>query len=252
MIHARFDVPAIALAAIIAVASAQAQTQTASREPTVWDHNGSVMYLVANGSSREIYYQKLRPGMSEAGARSGSLLFRGEVNDGQYLGTAYIFNVHCGPIPFEVKGTILDDDERIVLTGQAPRVGQNCRTYGSYTSNLEFRRSKLNEAAQSQEPLAAAQLPSIGVTKPEVSSRNGGELPSSPTGQHSVRNETPLAAKDSSAGVANPVSTPTAQASVTNETSEAKDLHKYLWGVAFVVMIVWLLIFSIGKILLHL
>ena len=134
---------------------------------------------------------------------------------------------------------------------EAPRVGQNCRTYGSYASNLDFRRSKLNEAAQSQEPLAAAQLPSIGVTKPEVSSRNGDELPSSPT-EHSVKNETPLAAKDSSAGVADAISAPTAQASVTNETSEAKDLHKYLWGAAFAVMIVWLLIFSIGKILLHL
>jgi len=50
MTHAKFGVPAIALAATIAVASAQAQTQTASPEPTVWDHNGSVMYLVANGS----------------------------------------------------------------------------------------------------------------------------------------------------------------------------------------------------------
>ena len=231
---------------------AQPQDTSPPAERTLWDHNGSTIYLVANGSSRELHYQKPRPGMLEAGAHPDDVLFKGEVNDGQYLGTAYIFNVHCGPIPFEVKGTILDDDERIVLTGQAPRVGQNCRTYGSYTSNLEFRRSKPNEAAQSQEPLAAAQLPSIRLTKPEVSSRNGGKLPSSPTGQHSVKNETPLAAKDSSAGVADPISTPTAQASVTNETSEAKDLHKYLWGAAFVVMIVWLLIFSIGKILLHL
>jgi hypothetical protein len=55
------------------------------------------------------------------------------------LETADIFNPHCGPIPFEVKGPILDD-QRIVLTGQAPRVGRNCQTYGSYTSNLEFRR----------------------------------------------------------------------------------------------------------------
>ena len=130
MICARFAVAAIALAAV-AVAlqdaikecctSAQAQTQTVSSEPTVWDHNGSVMYLVANGSSWEIYYQKPRSGMLEAGARPGSLLFRGEVNNGQYLGTAYIFNPHCGPIPYEVKGPIFDD-ERIVLTGQAPRV----------------------------------------------------------------------------------------------------------------------------------
>ena len=80
--------------------------------------------------------------MLDAGARPGSLLFRGEVNNGQYSGTAYIFNLHCGPIPFEVKGPILDDDKRIVLTGEAPRVDRNCRTYGSYTSNLEFRRLK--------------------------------------------------------------------------------------------------------------
>jgi hypothetical protein len=148
--------------------SAQAQTQTASPEPAIWDHNGSVMYLVANGSSREFFYQKPRPGMLEAGARPGSLLFRGEINNGQYLGTAYIFNLHCGPIRFQVKGSVLDDDERIVLTGQAPRVGQDCRPYGSYTSNLEFRRLKLTEAAQSQEALATAQPPAARVSQPEV------------------------------------------------------------------------------------
>jgi hypothetical protein len=57
--------------------SANAQTQTTSPEPAIWDHNGSVMYLVENGSSREFHYQKPRPGMLEAGARPGSLLFRG-------------------------------------------------------------------------------------------------------------------------------------------------------------------------------
>jgi hypothetical protein len=108
------------------------------------------MYLVANGSSREVYYQKPRPGMLDAGARPGSLLFRGEVNNGQYSGTAYIFNLHCGPIPFEVKGPILDDDKRIVLTGEAPRVDRNCRTYGSYMSNLEFRRLKSRHLSKSQ------------------------------------------------------------------------------------------------------
>jgi hypothetical protein len=35
---------------------------------TFWDHNGSVVYLVANGSSREFYYQKPRLGMLDAGA----------------------------------------------------------------------------------------------------------------------------------------------------------------------------------------
>jgi hypothetical protein len=85
---------------------AHAQTQTASPDPANWDHNGSVMYLVKNGSSREFHYQKPRPGMLEAGARPGSLLFRGQFDNGQYFGTAYIFNPHCGQIPFQVKGPV--------------------------------------------------------------------------------------------------------------------------------------------------
>ena len=51
--------------------SAFAQSTNATvttAEPTFWDHNGSVMYLVANGSSREFYYQKPRSGMLEARA----------------------------------------------------------------------------------------------------------------------------------------------------------------------------------------
>ncbi|MGA8692447.1 MAG: hypothetical protein WB689_01135 [Xanthobacteraceae bacterium] len=237
MIHARFAVAAIVANVTIAVGlpevikqwctSAHAQTQTAPPESTIWDHNGSVMYLVVNGSSREIYYQKPRPGMLDAGARPGSVLFRGEVNNGQYLGTAYIFNPHCGPIPFEVKGSILDD-QRIVLTGQAPRVGRNCQTYGSYTSNLEFRRSKPNEAAQSEEPSAAAQLPPVA--KPEVPSMDGDELPSAvaAAAQPSVKNETPVVAgKDSSASVTDPKATsvPTGQPSITSETTGGRGLR---------------------------
>ena len=227
----------VALATEVCCTSAQAQTQAASPEPTLWDHNGSVMYLVANGSSREFYYQKPRPGMLEVGAHPGSFLFQGQINNGQYSGTAYIFNPHCGPIPFEVKGPILDDDERIVLTGQAPRVGRNCRTYGSYTSNLEFRRLNTNEVGQP---------PPIGVSKPEVPSRNGDVS----TAQPSVKNETPVAAKDSSANVTDHKvvpSTRTAQTSVTNEMPGTKDLDKYKWGAAFIVMIVWLLILSFGR-----
>jgi hypothetical protein len=260
MSRAEFAVGAIVLSATLAVglqkaikeARAQAQAQTVPPESTIWDHNGSIMYLVANGSSREFYYQKPRPGMLDAGTRPGSLLFSGQVNEGQYSGTAYIFNSHCGAIPFQVRGAILDNDERIMLTGQAPRVGRNCSPYGSYTSNLEFRRLKPKEAAQSQEPSSAAQSPAIGISKPEAPSRNGGELPGAPTAQPSVKIETPVAATDSSAGVADPkLATPIDQAPVTNETSGAKDLDNYKWGAAFVVMIVWLSIVLFGKILIR-
>src|SRR5215470_7087214 len=180
MIRAELAVTAIALVASSAVASAQAQTQTASAEPTIWDHNGSEMYLVANGQSREFHYQKPRAGMLEVGARPGSLLFRGEIDNGQYSGTAYIFSPHCGQIPFQVKGPISDNDERIILTGQAPRLGRNCRTNESYTSNLEFRRLKPNNGAQSQEQSTAVTAPRVEESKPEVPSTAGDELASVP------------------------------------------------------------------------
>ena len=183
MIRAELAVAAIALISTGAVASAQAQTQTVSPEPTIWDHNGSVVYLVANGQSREFHYQKPRAGMSEVGARPGSLLFRGEIDNGQYSGTAYIFSPHCGPIPFQVKGPILDNDERITLTGQAPRLGRNCRAYDSSTSNLEFRRLKPNDGAQSQEQFTPATAPRVEESKSAVPSTAGSELPSTPTAQ---------------------------------------------------------------------
>jgi hypothetical protein len=144
------------------------------------------MYLVANGPSREFYYQKPRAGMLEVGARPGSLLFRGEIENGEYSGTAYIFSQHCGQIPFQVKGPILDNDERIMLTGQAPRVGRNCRAHESSTSNLEFRRVKPNQGAQSQEQFIAAPASAVEESKPEVPSTDGGQLSSAPTAQPSA------------------------------------------------------------------
>lgn len=133
--------------------SVYAQPQDASppAERTLWDHNGSIMYLIAIGSSRELYYQKPRPGMLEAGARPDDVLFKGEINDGQISGTAYIFNAQCGKVPFRVKGPISDNGGRIVLTGQAPRIGRNCQTSGEYTSTLD---SYLEDFGQDESNLA--------------------------------------------------------------------------------------------------
>jgi hypothetical protein len=91
---------------------------------------------VANGSLREFYYDQPRVGMMEAGARPGSLLFRGRSLEGRYIGTAYTFDSRCGP--YEVSGPILHNYERVVLSGQAPRVGSDCRTRGVINDKLEF------------------------------------------------------------------------------------------------------------------
>ena len=167
-------------------AFAQSTTPAATAaERTFWDHNGSVMYLVANGSSREFYYQKPRPGMLEAGAHPDSLLFRGQIDNGQFSGTAYLFNAHCGQVPFEVKGPVLDNGGRVALTGQAPRVGRNCQASGYYTSTLEFRLLKSTEVEQPPQPSKTGQAPNVEELKPEVPLSDVGEpkLPGAPPAQ---------------------------------------------------------------------
>jgi hypothetical protein len=115
---------------------------------------------------------------------------------------------------------------------------------------LEFRQLKPNEAAQSQAPSTAQPLP-ISVSKRDVPSISSGE--SAPTAQPLIKDEPPVAAKESSAAVTDlkVASIPSGQASVTNETAGAKGLRSYLLGAAFVVMIVWLLIALFGKMLIR-
>ena len=168
-----------------------AQAQPPEEGRTLWDHNGSIMYLVANESSREFYYQKPRPGMLEAGAHPDALLFKGQINDGQISGVAYIFNAQCGQVPFHVKGPALDNGSKIVLTGQAPHVGRNCQTAGEYTSTLEFKLLKTSETAQP--PLATAQKPNVEEPTPEPSPSDAAEdkLSNNPSAQPTRIRQTP-------------------------------------------------------------
>jgi hypothetical protein len=106
---------------------------------TVWNHNGSLVYLEVDGSGRRFYYQQPRPGMAKAGARPGTLLFDGQSIGGNYFGTAYIFNRQCGFFPYSVQGRILDDGSRIKMIGQAPRVDQQCNVTGYLEDTLEFK-----------------------------------------------------------------------------------------------------------------
>ena len=108
-----------------------------SPAPSLWEHNGSLMYLVADGSFREFHYHDPRPAVQNAGARPGSLLFKGRSFNGRYVGVAYIFNRKCGQFAFEVSGPILDDFERVQLQGNAPRVGADCVIRGYVTSTLD-------------------------------------------------------------------------------------------------------------------
>jgi hypothetical protein len=125
--------------AMVAIAVALCTpTRAHAATPTFWEHNGSIVYLEADGAKREFYYQEPRPGLLQAGARPGSLLFSGRAIGNRYLGIAYIFSPQCGKYPYEVSGPILDNYERVVLNGQAPQLGADCRVRGYRQDRLEF------------------------------------------------------------------------------------------------------------------
>jgi hypothetical protein len=103
-----------------------------------WAHNGSTLYLAASGTSRELYYDKPRPGMLAAGAQPGSLLFRGIFTNGSYAGTAFIFSKRCGTLPYQVSGPVTNNYELITLRGQAPVADATCNITKHIPDTLEF------------------------------------------------------------------------------------------------------------------
>ena len=105
---------------------------------TYWLHNGSILCLVADGDRRLFFYDKPRQGMIEAGVRKGDLLFSGLAVGMKYVGTAYVFNSQCRKFEYEVRGDILDNYRRVQLTGQAPRIDDNCNIIGRFPDKLEF------------------------------------------------------------------------------------------------------------------
>jgi hypothetical protein len=148
-----------ALLVVSTSAFAQPKATPAPPEPSLWDHNGSVVSLIAQGSAREFHYKEPRPGVLETGARPGSLLFRGKVVNGQYAGAAFMFDRRCGQISYAVSGPILDNDQLVVLTGEAPLLGAKCRVQGYFTEVLEFRLKNANWTARAVAPGSEPPLP---------------------------------------------------------------------------------------------
>ncbi|SFV09391.1 hypothetical protein SAMN02799631_04892 [Methylobacterium sp. 174MFSha1.1] len=116
----------------------QAVLGAAPRGGSYWDHNDSVMVLVADGARRRFFYHRPRPGMAEAGARSGSLLFDGVRRGNTYSGTATVFAGACGTFTYSVDGYVVAD-RRVVMRGMAPRVDRRtCGVFDHRPDELAF------------------------------------------------------------------------------------------------------------------
>lgn len=105
---------------------------------TLWNHNGSVMRLEAEGNMRRFVYDEPRPGMVRQGARPGDVVFEGNRNRMTYSGTAYIFSKRCGRVAYPVSGKVAADQKAVVMIGRAPRLDRNCNVKSYRRDRLSF------------------------------------------------------------------------------------------------------------------
>jgi hypothetical protein len=103
-----------------------------------WSHNGSSLYLMAEGDRRRFYYETPRPGMAGQGVERGTLLFDGQKVGNNYQGTAYVFDRQCGKFPYAVSGAVTEGSPRIVLYGRAPEPDASCKIGGYRVDTLVF------------------------------------------------------------------------------------------------------------------
>ena len=115
------------------------QAGAASPRRTIWDHNGSEMYLTGESSTRKIFYARPRKAIESAGVRPGTLLFAGERSGSVYRGIAHVFSNRCGKFYYEVSGRVEASDVKIVLTGKAPStIDANCKPTNMRDDTLVF------------------------------------------------------------------------------------------------------------------
>lgn len=113
---------------------------TAAKADSCWDHNGSVMRLVAQGNQRWFYYEVPRTTLRNAGVVPGTLLFNGVKRGNWYEGTSRVFSRHCPgqPLEYYVEGPVAPNQLRVTVTGTR-ELHSRCAWTGDYaTDTLVF------------------------------------------------------------------------------------------------------------------
>jgi WD40 repeat protein len=116
------------------------QVQPASEKvkfSSYWNHNGSVMGLVANGKNRSMVYVKVRQELSHL-VEPGTWLFKGFADDGEYRGRARRFSPGMSPLEYAVEGPVVEEGNRVILTGKVA-MRRPDGTKEIVTDRLEFR-----------------------------------------------------------------------------------------------------------------
>src|SRR5262249_51443562 len=70
--------------------------------------------------------------------KPGTVLFEGERSGNNYKGTAYLLSSSCPPAAYSVEGFLDDGGRTIVLNGQRPVLGPDCKPVRSTPDRLVF------------------------------------------------------------------------------------------------------------------
>lgn len=104
-----------------------------------WDHNGSRMGMVVDGTRRQFHYVVPRSALAKRGVTPGALLFDGVRVGNRYEGEARIFATpNCGVFTYRVAGPVGADQRSVTMFGRAPRVSKSCEITGYRDDTLVF------------------------------------------------------------------------------------------------------------------
>jgi hypothetical protein len=109
---------------------------SSAQADSCWNHNGSLMRLVADGDQRWFYYEDPKAGLSKLGIEPGTLLFDGRKSGSRYRGTARVFSASCpdDPLPYPVSGPVSSNQRKVTLRGER-EVYEDCEATGRFTTD---------------------------------------------------------------------------------------------------------------------
>lgn len=106
----------------------------------LWNHNGSVMTLEFDGSTRRFVYREPKAVLQKRGVKRGTVLFEGKRAGPEYSGTSRLFRgPACGEFVYKVAGLVAPDQKSVTLEGMAPVVdNKTCKVTGTEPDKLVF------------------------------------------------------------------------------------------------------------------
>ena len=138
--YAEVAIPPDVKQALLTDQSLPSLSSNSSSSPigSIWEHNGSTVQLISDGSKRRFVYEQPRDALASVGVSKGSLLFDGVRTGNVYVGNAYLATEKCGIRTFSVSGTFSANERQITLKGTSPRLDANCQVAGSEQTTLVF------------------------------------------------------------------------------------------------------------------